>query len=35
MTGKAIVPIIAQGNDKYKVTLLEQESILEGQRRSG
>lgn len=30
MTGKAIVPIIAQGNDKYKVTLLEQESILEG-----
>ncbi len=31
MTGKAIVPIIAQGNDKYKVTLLEQESILEGQ----
>ncbi len=31
MTGKAIVPIIAQGNDKYKVTLLEQESILNGQ----
>jgi len=31
MTGKAIVPIIAQGNDKYKVTLLEQESILDGQ----
>lgn len=31
MTGKAIIPIIAQGNDKYKVTLLEQESILEGQ----
>lgn len=30
MTGKAIVPIIAQGGDKYKVTLLEQESILEG-----
>jgi Icc-related predicted phosphoesterase len=30
MTGKAIVPIIAQGNDKYKVTLLEQESILGG-----
>ncbi len=30
MTGKAIVPIIAQGSDKYKVTLLEQESILEG-----
>lgn len=31
MTGKAIVPIIAQGNDMYKVTLLEQESILNGQ----
>lgn len=31
MTGKAIVPIIAQGGGKYKVTLLEQESILEGQ----
>ena len=31
MTGKAIIPIIAQGDDKYKVTLLEQESILEGQ----
>jgi Icc-related predicted phosphoesterase len=31
MTGKAIVPLIAQGGDKYKVTLLEQESILEGQ----
>ncbi len=30
MTGKAIVPIIAQGNDQYKVTLLEQESILTG-----
>lgn len=30
MTGKAIVPIIAQGNDRYKVTLLEQESILSG-----
>ena len=30
MTGKAIIPIIAQGKDKYKVTLLEQESILEG-----
>jgi Icc-related predicted phosphoesterase len=30
MTGKAIVPIIAQGGDKYKVTLLEQETILEG-----
>jgi Icc-related predicted phosphoesterase len=31
MTGKAIVPIIFQGSGKYKVTLLEQESILETQ----
>ncbi len=31
MTGKAIVPIISQGGGTYKVTLLEQESILEGQ----
>ncbi len=31
MTGKAIVPLIAQGGDKYKVTLLEQETILHGQ----
>ena len=30
MTGKAVVPIIDQGNDKWKVTLLEQETILEG-----
>lgn len=30
MTGKAIVPIIAQGGDKFKVTLLEQETILSG-----
>jgi Icc-related predicted phosphoesterase len=30
MTGKAIIPIIAQGNDRWKVTLLEQETILEG-----
>jgi uncharacterized protein len=30
MTGKAVVPIIAQGNNKWKVTLLEQENILEG-----
>ena len=30
MTGKAIIPIIAQGEDKYKVTLLEQENILDG-----
>ncbi len=29
MTGKAIVPIIAQGGGKYKVTLLEQETILD------
>jgi Icc-related predicted phosphoesterase len=31
MTGKAIVPIIAQGGGKYKVTLLDQESILNDQ----
>jgi Icc-related predicted phosphoesterase len=31
MTGKAIVPIIAQGGGKYKVTLLEQETILDDQ----
>jgi hypothetical protein len=31
MTGKAIVPIIAQGGGKYKVTLLDQETILESQ----
>ena len=31
MTGKAIIPIIAQGNDKFKVTLLEQETLLNGQ----
>ena len=30
MTGKAIVPIIAQAEGKHKVTLLEQETILEG-----
>jgi hypothetical protein len=29
MTGKAIVPIIAQGGGKYKVTLLDTETILE------
>jgi uncharacterized protein len=29
MTGKAVVPIIAQGGGKYKVTLLDQEHILE------
>jgi len=31
MTGKAIIPIIAQGKDEYKVTLAEQESIITGQ----
>jgi len=31
MTGKAIIPIIAQGNDRWKVTLLEQETMLEGE----
>lgn len=31
MTGKAIIPIIAQGNEVYKVTLAEQESIIHGQ----
>jgi uncharacterized protein len=30
MTGKAIIPIIAQGGDTFKVTLLEQESLLHG-----
>jgi len=30
MTGKAIVPIIAQSNGKHKVTLLEQETMLDG-----
>ncbi len=29
MTGKAIIPIIAQGGGKYKITLLDQETILE------
>jgi Icc-related predicted phosphoesterase len=33
MTGKAIVPIIAQGGGKYKVTLLEQETILNSQEQ--
>ena len=31
MTGKAIVPIISQGKDNFKVTLAEQETILTGQ----
>lgn len=30
MTGKAIIPLVAQGGGKYKVTLLDQETILEG-----
>ncbi len=34
MTGKAIVPIIAQGGGRYKVTLLEQESMLEGKEEA-
>jgi Icc-related predicted phosphoesterase len=31
MTGKAIVPIIHQGGDRYKAVLLEQASMLEGE----
>ncbi|MFU8770823.1 MAG: metallophosphoesterase family protein [Anaerolineales bacterium] len=31
MTGKAIVPIVSIGNQRYKVTLLDQETILENQ----
>ncbi len=31
MTGKAIVPIIHQGGDTYKVVLLQQESMLHGE----
>jgi Icc-related predicted phosphoesterase len=33
MTGKAVVPIIAQGSNRWKVTVQEQESILEGQEQ--
>ncbi len=33
MTGKAIVPIIHQGGDAYKVVLLEQESMLKGEEQ--
>jgi uncharacterized protein len=33
MTGKAIIPIIAQGGGKYKVTLLDQETILESKEQ--
>ena len=29
MTGKAIIPIVAQGDGKYKVILLDQETILD------
>lgn len=31
MTGKAIVPIIHQGGDRWKAVLLEQESMLQGE----
>lgn len=31
MTGKAIVPLIHQGGNAYRVTLMEQESLLEGE----
>jgi Icc-related predicted phosphoesterase len=30
MTGKAIVPIVYQGGDRYRAVLLEQESMLQG-----
>lgn len=33
MTGKAIVPIVADGGGKYKVTLLDQETILESKEQ--
>jgi len=33
MTGKAIIPIIAQGGGRYKVTLLDQETILESKEQ--
>jgi Icc-related predicted phosphoesterase len=33
MTGKAVVPIIAQGGGKYKVTLLDQENILDSKEQ--
>jgi Icc-related predicted phosphoesterase len=33
MTGKAIIPIIAQGGGRYKVTLLDQENILDSQEQ--
>jgi len=31
MTGKAIVPIVAQGGGRYELSLLEQEFVLEGE----
>lgn len=31
MTGKAIVPIVSIGNNRYKVTLLDQQTILESE----
>jgi Icc-related predicted phosphoesterase len=31
MTGKAVVPIVHQGGEEYRVVLLEQESILHGE----
>jgi Icc-related predicted phosphoesterase len=33
MTGKAIIPIIDQGKDTWKVTLLEQETLLKGREK--
>ena len=33
MTGKAIIPIVDQGGGKYKVTLLDQENILESKEQ--
>lgn len=33
MTGKAIVPIIHQGGETYKVVLLQQESVLQGEEQ--
>ena len=35
MTGKAIIPIVKQGDGKYKVTLLEQETLLKGEDEVG
>jgi len=33
MTGKAIVPIVKQGDNRYVATLLEQEHLLEGEEK--